>query len=130
MRIFYAQESDPMIAASLSELKSIVEEIGAYLVSAQHDLLIPAITNESASPYEELLTGLRLKKTSEPIRIVIEPERSLCVTGSVEDLRLWAEAFHFPDSSKEGDHHHPECRDGIRIQKGSLSTIVEIYEPV
>ncbi|MEW6078547.1 MAG: hypothetical protein AB1724_12090 [Thermodesulfobacteriota bacterium] len=129
MRIFYSQGSDPLIAASRSEMRAVSSALSDFLISEKDELYIAADANESAEPYQVLLKGLRLVKDRVPICISIEAEGELKVEGEVSELMLWVKAFHFPESAADGDHHHPESRADIRVQPGSLSTIVEVYEP-
>jgi len=130
MRIYFSPGSDPMITGTVDELNTLASKFSDFLSSSTDEIIIPAQTDVSPAPHDHLLPALRLYKRPGPIMVEIVSQVGLSVAGSPENLNIWCSEFRFPPSAEDGDHHHPESM-GIPgyIQRGTLSTIIEVYEP-
>jgi hypothetical protein len=131
MRIYYAEQSDPMLLDSLTMMNELHHTLTAFLESPEMSLYLPADCTGTPEPYQELLSALTIQKKNGPICLSITPERGLRLTGSPENLKIYAGYFHFGED-EEGSHHHPEyVFDGDQPKKdyisaNSLSLIIEV----
>ena len=125
MRIYYSAGSDPMILDSITGLNELHARLQSFLASEQRAIRWSADVSGSAEPYAELLPALEIEKIEGPIFAFLSSDRALKITGGVENLVVYAEAFRFRDD-EEGSHHHPEYvkRTGY-INPGTLSIIIE-----
>ena len=114
-----------MILDSIMGLNELHARLQSFLESEQRSIRLSADVSGSAEPYEELLSALEIEKTEGPIFAFLSSDRALKITGGVENLVVYAEAFRFRND-EEGSHHHPEYvkRTGY-IKPGTLSVIIE-----
>jgi hypothetical protein len=126
MRLYYSPASDPMILDSLEGMNALHGQLLAFLESDGTSLRMTANTTGPAAPYDELLPVLEFVKIGTSIHVFIAPDRTLTISGGVDNLKVYARAFRFSDGEETG-HHHPEYvdRKGY-ISPGSLSVVVEV----
>ncbi len=131
MRIYLQDFGDPIISGTLIEFNKLAEKLHQFAHSPEGELVIPSLTLKNPAHYPGLLQSLKLTKRESPIMISVQSNKELWVVGSAENLAFWVSHFRFPDTAKDGDHHHPESysRAGY-IQAGSLSTIIEIEDEI
>lgn len=129
MRIYYSENSDPMITDSAAGLNALNLDLSRFLSSSESRLFVPADTSGSPAPYAALLSGIEFEKDCGPIRVTLEPGLGLRVRGSTENLQVWCSHFSFPVTATEGNHHHPENvdRSGY-LATGTMSVIIEVRD--
>lgn len=129
MRVYFSPESDPMITDTVAGLNALASRIAEFLDSEDRSLYLQADTTGSAAPYEALLPGVEFVRVDGPILVSLASEFGLRVTGSAENLRIWASHFKFSPHAVDGDHHHPEhvMRVGY-IDSRTLSVIIEVQD--
>jgi hypothetical protein len=129
MRVYFSQGSDPMITDSVVGLNALAFRLAEFLATEDKRLFIVADTSASPQPYDALLAGVEFEKGTGPILVSLDSRQCLRVTGSIENLRTWCSFFVFPPDAKEGTHHHPEYVDRSEyIDRGTLSTIIEVRD--
>jgi hypothetical protein len=127
MRIYYTEGQEPVVTETVAGLNALASRLSDFITSSKSELLLPAVTSESAAPYASLIHALLLIKREGPIMVTVEPALGLIVSGSPDNLALWCSHFRFPASASEGDHHHPEQKfKAVYLLPGSLSVIVEV----
>lgn len=118
-----------MITGTLIEFNKLAEKSSLFALSSEDELVIPSSNLENPAEHPGQLKSLKLTKRESPIMISVQSNSELWVVGSAENLAFWASHFRFPETAQDGDHHHPESYSRADyIQKGSLSTIIEIEE--
>lgn len=129
MKVYLQEFGDPMITGTLIEFNKLAEKLHRFALSPEDELVIASSNLENPAHYPGPLQSLKLTKRESPIMISVQSNKELWVVGSAENLAFWVSHFRFPDTAQHGDHHHPESysRAGY-IQKGSLSTIIEIED--
>jgi hypothetical protein len=131
MRIFFSQQSDPMLLDSLEGMKDTYRRLTDFLSSPQAELTVAAERTGSPAPHDVFLPGLRIKKGDGPIHLRLTDDGYLSLTGSLENLSRYISSFEF-DSNGEGKHHHPDyvTQNGQPLRgyvaPSSMSLIIEI----
>jgi hypothetical protein len=126
MRIFYSTDSDPMILGSISNLNAIHLELAEFLGKEWERIRIKAITAGSPEPYSELLPYIEFIKSQGNVLVEFGEDRGLLISGSLENLAKYIEAFEFGED-EDGNHHHPEFSlvNERYFEMGSLWPFVE-----
>ncbi len=107
MRIFYSIDSDPMILDSVSNLNGIYLDLAEFLGGREKTKRIDAIKNGSPEPYSEFLSYIEFRKSQGKLPVQFGESRGLLISGSIENLTKYIEAFEF-EESEDGNHHHLE----------------------
>src|SRR5690349_4795591 len=102
MRIYHAKTGDPLLIGAESALKSLAQQIDALAESTQAAATFAVETTEDPAPYEESLSGLRVKKGSGQ-QLTISDDRWLELLASPEDLKFFASLLR---ETSDGDHRH------------------------
>ena len=89
MRIFYADDSDPMLVdREAAGLHALGRELGAFLETAGESAEFLAEATGDPAPYSEFLPGLRVRKAADgPPGLEVGPDRWLELTATPDDLR-------------------------------------------
>jgi hypothetical protein len=89
MRIFYADDSDPMLLDREVELHVLAQEMSAFLEAGGGFAEFRAEMAGDPAPYSEFLPGLRVHKAVDgPPGFEIAADRWLELTASPEDLGM------------------------------------------
>jgi hypothetical protein len=92
----------------------------------EKEILLKGKENSDPSPYDRLLAGLKIRKTSGPT-LLEEKEDYLIASGSVENLDRFSSYFRFGKENRIGDHHHFDYFDGDQfIAPESRSAVVSL----
>ena len=87
MRIFYSETGDPMLLDREAGLRTLSDQLRAFLTGAQARAAFPADVGGDPSPYSEFLPGLRVQKVADgPPMLRIGRDRWLELTLTSEDL--------------------------------------------
>jgi hypothetical protein len=125
MRIFHSKGSDPMLLGSRAQLDRLHDTIQVFLSSSSVALELPAKQDGDPTPYEALLPGLRIRKTTGPIVLSQLATGWLALEGSVANLGRYASYLYFRPEETSG-HHHPEnCNAPGYISQTSMNLIIE-----
>ncbi len=117
-----------MITGTVAGLKVICSRLAEFLASSESECFVSANTSGSPAPYASFLEGLRIQKSVEPLCVSLNAG-SLTARGSKENLAVWCSYFSFPESSINGDHHHPENNDRTGyLEYCTIRAIIEIQD--
>jgi hypothetical protein len=107
MRIFYSAGSDPTVLDTRARLNTLHQQLSKFFASGATEVAIRAEVTHSAPPNQELLKGLRVRKTRGRIELCLTEDRWLELTGSEANLAKYASYFHF-GRHEEDVLHHPD----------------------
>jgi hypothetical protein len=130
MRIYYGDHQEPLILDTARCLDQIKKRITAFIRSPESECIIPANSLPKEWPGLQELLGIRLLKGNGQLLVSVSTKGYLDVTGSTENLSLFADLFEFEPSAHDGDHHHIEVivLRGGDISPKTCSPIIEIYD--
>ena len=87
MRIFYADDSDPMLLDREVGLHALGKELGAFLHAVGNSAEFCGEVTGDPAPYSGFLPGLRVHKAADgPPGLVVAPDRWLELTATIKDL--------------------------------------------
>ncbi|WP_193747481.1 hypothetical protein [Cellvibrio sp. OA-2007] len=113
MKIYFSENSDPMLLSTRKSLEKIGNRILEFSESPENELTIKAETNGSPEPYAELLPGIRIRKSETDHTLYFGSDRYLELEISKADLQAFCATF----SLKETSHRH--------WYSGPISLIIE-----
>ena len=115
-----------MILDSLGGMNAVHARLRKFLSSNESRIVFEADCSGSPKPYSGFLGALVFEIGAGPIVVSISEANRLRVSGSRENLAIYAEHFAFRES-EEGSHHHPESLNRPEyVAANSLSTIIEV----
>jgi hypothetical protein len=126
MRIYHTPLQDPMVLDSLRGINAVHIRLRKFLSSNEPRIIFEADCSGNPEPYAEFLGALEFEIGAGPTVVSISGANHLRVSGSRENLAIYAEHFAFRET-EEGSHHHPESLDRPGyVAHNSLSTIIEV----
>jgi hypothetical protein len=131
MRIVYSPGGDPKVVDTRDRLNTLYAQLSRFFAGDAEEVAIRAEVTRGSGPPQDLLKGLRIRKTEGPTMLHLADDRWLEMTGSEASLTQYARCFHFGRCDRVG-HRIP---DGPCLRPGSsarpLGLIVEAEdEPV
>ena len=130
MRIYYGEHQEPLILDTARCLLEIKDKMNEFIRSPYSEYVIAADSSPKEWPGLRELIGIRILKGRGPLLASVSPNDYLHVTGSTENLSLFADLFKFEASAHDGDHHHIEevVLRGGDISPNTCSPIIEICD--
>lgn len=96
-----------MILDSVQNLNRIHSVLSEFLKREEVSLRIEAVSKGSPEPYSEFLPYIELVKSQGKVLVNFDMNRGLLISGSIENLTKYIEAFEFSED-EDGNHHHPD----------------------
>jgi hypothetical protein len=126
MKTYYSKNEDPMLMGSKRGLNTLHNKLLEFIDSSIEEIVLNAIHFGDPTPYSRLLPGLRIVKSTGPIKLKLQSDDWLELSGSTRNLSIYVSYFKF-DTSEKSTHHHPEYNtaEGY-LDSNSLSFIIEI----
>jgi hypothetical protein len=122
MRIYYSQDTGPMLLETGVNLDLLQGRLSTFLTSEIESDSVPAETAHSPAPYHEFLGGLRIQKTQGQVMLSLAEDRWLELTGSEANLAKYISHFYFWKPEEDAADNQDNAED---IALGSLSLIFE-----
>ena len=92
-----------MLLDSTQGLRRLHERVLHFVASGDVEASFAAFTAVDPAPYSELLSGLRVRRSSSPSHLRISTDRWLELSGPDAEVQEFAERLLV---TKDGDHHH------------------------
>jgi hypothetical protein len=106
MRIFNSQSGDPMMLDTVQGLKEFRRRFADFLASGEATTAFVAETSGSPEPYEEFLSGLRVRKAESDPELCLADDNWLELSAQPKELGTFQEAL---SVESDGDHNHYYC---------------------
>jgi hypothetical protein len=114
-----------MLLDSRESLVRLHGILRSFLALPSVEIEGPAEQTGNPAPYEALLPGLRVRKSTWPIVLRQMSDGWLKLEGSAENLLRYVSYFYFRPEQESG-HHHPEnCHVPGYLARDSMKLIIE-----
>lgn len=92
-----------MLLDSVEGLRSLHQQFEAFLASSQDSTSFPALTTGNPAPYNELLGGVRVRKTTQASELLLSRDRWLELAAPPNELAQFSKKLLVTD---DHGHHH------------------------
>jgi len=92
-----------MLLDSVQGLRELHKQFECFLTSPDDEASFEAITNSAPAPYDELLSGLRVRKIEGSNELAFSKDRWLVLSASPKVLSDFSKNLLV---QKDGDHNH------------------------